>query len=140
MPIFVPVFLLLPFAPVFLELAIGNPLMPWWHTPEIRRDVYQNGRHSSSNNMNPRPIIAVGTIPTALMGAVPVTMVKENIHFNVGDKVNIGIGYHEYRRGSRNYKRGRRRAPYAHIDIHLGKTFIGIVQAEQKHHSNPNNH
>jgi len=96
--VFIPVSLPFPSCPVFLHLAIGYPPVPGWYPAIVRRQLQKRPRDPFRGKIGPRTIIRSSPEPVTFVGAIPVALIEENIHCNVGNHVNIGSRYDNDRR------------------------------------------
>ena len=67
------------------------------------------------------------------IGAIPVTIVEKDVHFNFGGKVDIGPGYHEHGWRCRNHKGWWRRDIDPNIDIDFSICSTWVAYADQNH-------
>jgi hypothetical protein len=97
----------------------------------IRRQCYQGLRDPFSKD--PRPVEQPGPIPASFIRAVPVAVIKKNIHVDVRYKINVSPGY--YHQGRRCGKRiGRNINPYAYFYTRIALS--RKICQKQKHRSN----
>jgi hypothetical protein len=136
----VPVFFLLPGLPVLFEMPVGDALMPWRHMTVIGRQVDQDSRDPDRLDIDPRTIVARGSMPAPLVRPIPVAMIEQNVRLNVGDKIDIGLGYNDDRRRCRNHDRRRRTKIHSDVYVNTGNAMAGELQKGEnqdhnKHHT-----
>ncbi len=61
-----------------------------------RGQVVDGHRYPFTLNLGPWSVIAIGSVPMPLMGAVPVTVVKEYVCMNIGHIVDVRLGYDDH--------------------------------------------
>ena len=117
----VPVFFSFPCPPVFLQPFIGNALMPGPKMMTvIRRQAEKGTRHPGRSDIYPAPVVAAGPEPMSQIFTVPVAVVKEDVRFNIGDKIDGCTRYVKHCRRSGDYNRGR--DVYSYVDIYARNT------------------
>jgi hypothetical protein len=94
----VPVPVVLPRLPIPLEVHVPNPFMLPYRVTETGRQFAQHMGHSGAFDIAPRPIVASRTIPMATVGPIPVAVIKEDVHPDIGSKINVGARYGHHRR------------------------------------------
>jgi hypothetical protein len=96
----------------------------------VGRQLYQDTRDLRCGEIYPGSIVRPGPEPMALMGTIPVALVEENIHVDVRNRVDVGPGYYDHRRGSREDV-SRRRAD-VDVDLHPGRCLFDSTMREER--------
>jgi hypothetical protein len=118
----IPVLIPLPGSPVLVQFSVRNPPVSGWDAAKVARDLHHGMRDSPIFYKNPSPLVGCGSIPMAVMRAVPVTLVKENVHVERGNKIDICSRYNDNGRRCGNYKTWGGRNIYPDVDIDSGPT------------------
>ncbi len=108
-----------PFLPVFFKMTVGDAFayVPRRHMAVTRRKVKKRTWHSGRRNIYPPPIVASCSEPVPLIHAIPVSLVKEDVRFYPGNKIDIcPRNEYQFRRPVR-HKNRRDIYPYANVDI-----------------------
>jgi len=104
--VFFPVFILLPFLPVFSDISMRDVPISWGDMAKIGWHMDDSTRHLRGGQVTPLSIVGLGPIPMSSMRAIPVTLVEKDIHVHIGGKVDIGPGDDEHGRRGRNHQGG----------------------------------
>ena len=124
----IPVFLFLPASPVFLDIYVFNALMPWRYVPEIVRHTDHGMGNPGGFNVYPRSVIDCGTVPMPMVRAIPIALVKEDIHLYVRGKIDIGPrNNHDRRRSSNNDRRRRGTNIDPDVDVDTSVPYVRIA-------------
>src|SRR4030042_3119373 len=103
---------------------MGYPSVSLRYPVIVRRQLYKGTGNASRREICPWSVIGPGPVPTPIVGAVPVAVVKKNIYFNLRDSVHICPGYHDHWRRRWNQQRWWRRDSDRSKDTRLGNGSI----------------
>jgi len=120
----VPMFFLFPLFPVSFHIFMGYPAESRGQVMTIiLRQRSQAAGDFSGLNVTPLTVIVVGSVPVPFIRPPPVVLIIQNIHFIVGDHVNISSRYYNQvrRRGKPD---GREAVPYR--DVYTFITYCDV--------------
>ncbi|MBP1741424.1 MAG: hypothetical protein H6Q48_3717 [Deltaproteobacteria bacterium] len=83
-----------------------DSLVPGWHLAIIGGNIHDGPGHCARDNRDPWAVVARGPVIVPVMGTIPVAVIKEDVHADVGYKVDIGRGDQDYGGRCRNHHRG----------------------------------
>ncbi len=120
----VPMFFILPLFPVPFHFSMGYPFVSRRQTMTIVLwQRTQSTGNSSWLHVTPLPVIVLGSVPMSLIRTPPIVLIKQNIHINVRNHVNICSRYHNHVRRS-SKPDGREIVPYTYIYPSLTYIYI----------------